>query len=217
MQEEIWVPVQEWEEFYEISNKGRLRSLDREYIVFDKRWETTYKTKTKGRILKPSYGKESRGYPKYVLTRGSLYPKVDVQAHRLVAQHFVPNPENKTVVNHKDHNKRNACADNLEWVTQKENVLSAKEAGVLKAKNKESRKYTHDQIIWMKSLYYSKAYTDRDIAEIFNTGLAHIRRLCEISDIPERKCARLKWCYPQTVASIIPQVFKRQNNEVFSL
>ena len=42
--------------------------------------------------------------------------------HRLIAKYFVPNPYNQPVVNHKDGNKQNFCADNLEWVSQSENI-----------------------------------------------------------------------------------------------
>lgn len=50
-------------------------------------------------------------------------------AHRLVAQHFIPNPENKAYVNHIDHDRSNNCVENLEWVTAKENTAHGIKAG----------------------------------------------------------------------------------------
>lgn len=60
--------------------------------------------------------------------------------HRIVAEVFVPNPQNKSYVNHKDGNKLNNCASNLEWVTLKENSQHAVETGLIKT-GKDSHMY----------------------------------------------------------------------------
>jgi hypothetical protein len=70
----------------------------------------------------------SRGYLQVVLCRGGKRRSCFV--HRLVAEAFVPNPENKPEVNHKDGNKLNNDAENLEWVTRGENYLHAHLTGL---------------------------------------------------------------------------------------
>ena len=69
------------------------------------------------RFLKPY--KNSGGYLRVALTKD--WVKKQFTVHRLVAEAYIPNPENKPQVNHKDENKENNNVDNLEWMTAKEN------------------------------------------------------------------------------------------------
>ena len=109
--EEIWKPIEGYENYYEISNKGRLRSVDR--VVQDK---NGVKMPIKGRLIKCG---TCQGYKIYNLYKGGKYKSVRI--HRLVAQAFIPNPENKSDVNHKDFDRSNNCVENLEWTTRQEN------------------------------------------------------------------------------------------------
>ena len=108
--------IEEWKEvkgfpYYEISNYGRLRSIDRParngngaYIK-------------KGRMLKLQQDKLGY-YSNYLVGENG---KKACKIHRLVAQAFIPNPESKPCVNHIDNNPSNNYYKNLEWCTMKEN------------------------------------------------------------------------------------------------
>lgn len=105
---EIWIPIKNYEKFYEISNLGRVRS----YI--NNKWGLSKKPK----ILKGLIGK----HYKTVCLKGKTF-----YIHRLVAEHFIPNTNNFTDVNHKDGNKLNNSVNNLEWCTHEQNMKHAKE------------------------------------------------------------------------------------------
>ena len=110
---EIWKPISGYEGFYEVSNLGRIRSLERIVECSDGR-----KRKIKDRTLKGS--SYSGGYSGVTLHKDGCTKFVNI--HRIVAEAFVPNPLEKEEVNHKDENPSNNHASNLEWVTHKENL-----------------------------------------------------------------------------------------------
>lgn len=103
--EEIWKDIEGYEGKYQVSNFGKILSL-----------------KT-NKILK--HTKSNAGYAMVRLYHGDTdqkYQFKDYQVHRLVGTHFLPNPNNFPMINHIDENKMNPSAENLEWVSAKQNA-----------------------------------------------------------------------------------------------
>lgn len=111
MAEEIWKGVKGYEDLYEVSSFGRVRSLPRTCRKLEGREMKDYIYQ--GKILRPY--RDKKGYLSVRVYRQSR-PK-DIKVHRLVAQAFIPNLGNLPQINHKDENKANNRADNLEWCT----------------------------------------------------------------------------------------------------
>lgn len=110
---EIWKDIVGYENIYQISNNGNVKSLGRwiNTKCKGKRWQ-------EGKILKPNI--DNRGYLHVCLMNNGI--KKTYSVHRLVAQAFISNPNNYPCVNHKDENKQNNCVENLEFCTVKYNV-----------------------------------------------------------------------------------------------
>ena len=104
MTTEIWKPIKGYEGLYEVSDQGRVKSLN-------------YLHTGQERIL--SQNKTPDDYLQVMLYKNSEQKKLLV--HRLVAEAFVPNPENKPTVNHINEDKHDNRAVNLNWMTRKEN------------------------------------------------------------------------------------------------
>ena len=103
---EKWRDIAGYDGLYQVSSEGRIRR--------------------DGRIRKLSI--DRGGYCNVSLSRHSVQRTLKV--HRLVAVAFIPNPEGKKTVNHKDGNKKNNRVDNLEWATQSENIIHANKTGL---------------------------------------------------------------------------------------
>lgn len=143
---EIWRGVVGYEKYYQVSNKGRVRSLDR----------LTNNSNgcfiRKGRILKQSINRT--GY-NFIMLTDSIGEAKNCKVHRLVAIAFIDNPFNKKTVNHKDGDKTNNSLDNLEWATYSENMKHAVESGL-----------KHD---YLKEKKVAKLTLDNKVVEIYDS------------------------------------------------
>lgn len=118
--EEMWKDIQGYEGFYQASNLGRVRSIPR--VIVDRKNNRFFK----GRILKSYLDKD--GYPTIILSKSNK--KRVIHVHRLVAQVFIPNLENKEQVNHIDGDKQNNRIENLEWCSNLENIRHSWSSGL---------------------------------------------------------------------------------------
>lgn len=110
---ERWADIRGYEGAYQISSEGRIKSLGR--WTFNGLLNVFKKERILGKSVLPN------GYERAVLCLN--HKSEAFYVHRLVAQAFIKNPQNKPQVNHKDGNKRNNSVDNLEWVTPSENMI----------------------------------------------------------------------------------------------
>lgn len=102
---EEWKPVVGFDGLYQVSNLGRVKSLN-------------YNKTGEERLMTPSV--YSNGYLRVKLAKNKVRKLYLV--HRLVAMAFIPNPYNLPCINHKDENPSNNCVENLEWCTQQYNL-----------------------------------------------------------------------------------------------
>lgn len=102
---EIWKDIEGYGGTFQVSNLGRVKTFN-------------YRNTGVEKVLKPK--KHNKGYLQVQLMKGDMNKMFTI--HRLVAQAFIPNPDNLPFVNHKDENKTNNCVDNLEWCDRLYNV-----------------------------------------------------------------------------------------------
>lgn len=114
----MWKDVKGYESTYKISDTGEIWSKDR--MCVDSKGRKRFR---KGQKIKPDIA--PNGYYRVTLANGGK--KKQRYLHRLLAEHFIPNPLNLPQINHKDGDKLNCNIDNLEWVTVQQNVIHAYE------------------------------------------------------------------------------------------
>lgn len=115
---EIWKDIKGFEGYYQVSNLGRVRSLDRDILRHYKNKEKM--VTWKGRIM--ALHNRRDGYPSVDLYKG--HKRYEYAVHRLVAMEFVQNPKNRPEVDHINTIRTDARACNLRWVNRSENNLN---------------------------------------------------------------------------------------------
>lgn len=128
-----------------------------------------------GRKLKPILSKN--GYHKVAIFNNGK--RMEKYVHRIVAECYLSNNENKPQVNHINGVKTENSVSNLEWVTCKENVIHSYKTNLSNnfGENNGSSKLKSQQVYEIKKLYNTGDYTYRQIAEIFNV---HFMTICKI-------------------------------------
>lgn len=156
---EIWKDVDDYVGYYQVSNMGNVRSVDR--II---RYNSKSKRKANGRIIKPSIN--NSGYMCVYLWVNGLQ-KIKL-VHRLVAIAFVKNNSNKKTVNHKDCNKLNNYYKNLEWTSHKSNMRHAYRNNLINHKGEKNGNAKLDEIDieYIMSVCHIISYAE--LGRIFN-------------------------------------------------
>lgn len=147
MTDEIWRDIDGYEGLYQVSNFGRVKRF--------------YKTKPP-RILKQSISQN--GYPNVNLCKDNSRQLQLV--HRLVATAFIPNPDGKPQINHRDGDKRNNHAGNLEWCTAKENQQHSIKNGLRKIGSEHrDAKLSKEEVLYIRN--NPDELTGRELARKF--------------------------------------------------
>ena len=133
MENEVWKDIEGYEGIYQVSNLGRLRSLDRYYTKPQPRNGVPTRYFKKGQIVKTFAGRN--GYIGAVLKFERK--QKNFMMHRLVAKAFVQGYFDGADVNHKDCDRANNRADNLEWVTRRDNLMYADAMNKIHAKQRK--------------------------------------------------------------------------------
>jgi hypothetical protein len=161
---EIWKPIKGYEGRYEVSNLGRVKSLDRK-----SKNKATPEMIVKGRLIKDC---NTNGYRTLRLSLRNV-PKM-FYVHRLVCSAFVENPNNKKTVNHIDGDKTNNHYSNLEWTSLAENIRHANKAGLrININRKTGKQLTKKQALELIELL-NKGCKNKDIAKEYNISLSSV-------------------------------------------
>lgn len=110
-----------------------------------------------------------------------------IYVHRIIAESFIPNPDNMPVINHRNGDKRDNSIGNLEWVTQQDNVKHAWETGLIEVTDrwrdsasengKKNRKLTMKDAEDMRDLFYNKGITQKEIREMYKLSQSTISKI----------------------------------------
>lgn len=156
------------------------------FIIYQGKEYNNFEVSTDGQIRNAKTQKvyklhlNKTGYWQVCVSLGSKKNKKIFKVHKAVAETFIPNIENKPSVNHIDGNKQNNVVNNLEWVTNSENIQHASRSGLLHPMcgiDNVSSKLTYDDVIYIRTHYIpnDSQYGTRALGRKFNVNHETIR------------------------------------------
>jgi hypothetical protein len=166
---EVWKDIPGYEGLYQISSMARLKSLGK-WVNGKHKGVKSFK---KEKLLK--YYIDPKWYPHTNLSKNGV--KRSEFIHRLFALAFIPNPENKPQINHKNGKKDDIRVSNLEWSTQLENVTHMHQYGLANPSHGENHchcKLTTKQVSEIRKKYVPFKYSQSRIAEEYGVSQSHI-------------------------------------------
>ena len=151
----------------------QIEGQDTPYLIRD---NGTVWSEKRNRVLKGTIKRNE--YQTVYLTHNNK--QYNLMIHRLVAEAFCPNPNNYTIVHHRDNNSLNNCAENLEWVTRMENIHHAIKTGLKKfvygSKNPCS-KLTDEDVIYIRT--HHPEFSVKTLSQKFNVSKTTIQRVIQ--------------------------------------
>ena len=176
--EEIWREIHGFEKIYQISNLGRVASVNRSIPKTNKLGKKYQETKS-GKIL--SAGDNGKGYLFVNLRKNNKSKQFYI--HRLVATAFIANPENKPCVNHINGIKADNKLENLEWCTHSENTTHGYKSNLIKTPIKYkgldngNSKFSKEDVLSIRKSYSCKEKNQVQLATAYNVSQCVISRI----------------------------------------
>ncbi len=213
--DEIWKDINGYEGLYQVSSKGRIRSLDKSYVDSIGRLGTK-----QGKIIAQRIN--NYGYHQIHLVKDGKSKTFLV--HRLMAEAFIPNPENLPCINHKDENRNNNDLKNLEWCTYQynNNYGSAPKKRIQKTRGK-----VYKNGISRPAKVIVQYNLDGEVVNVFSEGSKEVERILGFNSGAINKCCKRKenhitykgfvWRYKGDSFDVIPQKPKRHQKYVIKI